>query len=875
MQATKIAPEENISAGMKQYLEIKSRHPDMLLFYRMGDFYELFFEDAVLAASILDIALTKRGLLKGEPIPMCGVPVHSSESYLEKLIASGHKVAICEQLETPQEARMRGNKGSLHRDVVRIVTAGTVSEASLLHSNKSNFLSAITKQEEEYAIAWVDITTGEFNTITAELPRINEILASLAPAELLLTKQLKNELQETLKYYQGIITEVDGSEINDKLSRPIPDNLKKEYFSKADLGACGALYDYIKITQKDFTPRLDAPSKLSDNGLMQIDYATKRNLELNQTLSGERVGSLLHCLDSTITAAGSRLLATRLNQPLCDKTQIEARLNGVAWGVSLPIRTKLRKDLEQLPDLERSIGRLHMGRGSPRDMVAIKCGLQLIAEIKYQLYEMAQHFADNPPHMVSNIMQDLMDFSALTEQLEVALVIDPPLLTRDGGFIKTGHNPALDEHRLMRDESKRVIAGMQAEYAKQTGIANLKIKHNNMLGYFVEIASRFEGQVTNDFIHRQTMKDVMRYSTVALGELENKIINAADRAIKLELEIFEELRCQILSHSEAIIKSARAVAELDVLLNFAEISVLRGYVRPQITNAKELHIINGRHPVVEEIGRKKGISFIGNNCALSDLELLWLITGPNMAGKSTFLRQNALIAIMAHIGCYVPAESATIGLIDKCFSRVGAADDLARGHSTFMVEMVETATILNQATSRSLVILDEIGRGTATYDGMAIAWAVVEYLHNHINCRSLFATHYHELTKLSGSLPALNCYTMQVKEWRGEIKFLHQVVRGTADRSYGVHVAALAGIPVNVIRRAKQLLQILEQEKTNELPLFAEITTNEANTKIYHNEPNLELMQLAETIKELPLDDLSPREALSKLYELRKLLDNI
>jgi DNA mismatch repair protein MutS len=863
------SPSEHIPAGMKQYLEIKSRHNDMLLFYRMGDFYELFFTDAIIAAAILDIALTKRGLLRGEPIPMCGVPVHAAENYLERLIASGHKVAICEQLETPEESRKRGNKGSLHRDVVRIVTAGTITEAGLLEGGKSNFLATISKIGDEYAFAWVDITTGEFKTITAELAHIVELVGSFGVRELLINEELKNnDLRYFLQHYSGIVTEINDYNFATKSLIDLYDNNQNiQYFSKADASACGVLCDYIRVTQKDFSPRLDVPTKLSESGLMQIDAATKRNLELNQTLSGEKSGSLLNCLDLTVTSSGARLLATRINQPLCDKLAIEMRLDAIGWGIDINNRPQLRKLLEQMPDLERCIGRLHMGRGGPRDMVAIKCGLNISSLIKVKLYEINAGFAEAIPSIINNISQNLKDFSHLSEQLEMALINEPPLLTRDGGFIRAEYSPALDEHRTLRDESKRIIAGMQHDYSVKTNINNLKIKHNNVLGYFVEIARRFEAQVTNDFIHRQTMKDVMRYSTVALGEMENRIINAADKAIKLEISIFEELREKILTHSEAIIQSARALAELDLILSFSEMSHLRGYVRPHITNGKELHIIAGRHPVVEEIQRKRGGTFISNSCELNDLELLWLLTGPNMAGKSTFLRQNALIAIMAHIGCYVPAESATIGVIDKCFSRVGAADDLARGHSTFMVEMVETATILNQATSRSLVILDEIGRGTATYDGMAIAWAVVEHLHNQINCRGLFATHYHELTKLASNLPALSCYTMQVKEWRGEIKFLHQVVRGTADRSYGVHVAALAGIPVNVIRRAKQLLQIMEQEKSSELPLFQATQIKPAKSEI-----NLELLQLIETIKDLPLDDLSPREALSKLYELRKII---
>ena len=871
--------DEHIPAGMVQYLEIKSRHPDMLLFYRMGDFYELFFDDAVSAASILDIALTKRGTMRGEPIPMCGVPVHSSDNYLEKLIASGEKVAICEQLETPQEARARGYKAIMHRDVVRIVTAGTIMEAGLLNPTTANYLASLAYQNGEYAFAYADISTGEFGTISVSENRIAEVLYSYNPSELLVAKSLlANEaLKPLFAPYQQVITPVNDDSQEQDFTQA-RQNFEKFYdnnlefindLSKADTAACNMLCDYISVTQKQFIPRLSAPFKQNSGAIMQVDAATKRNLEINQTISGEKTGSLLHVLDATVSNAGARLLSTRLNQPLSDKNEIEARLDAVEWGINCQMRSKLRESLRNLPDLERALGRLHTGKESPRDMVAINNGLQIASFIKSELS--MQLLSENLPKEILQIENNITIFDELTYELKRALIDEPPMLARDGNFVKHEYHPSLDEFRRLRDESKRFIAQMQATYATQTNIPSLKIKHNNVLGYFVEIAKRFEGNITSNFIHRQTISDCLRYSTVELGELEHKILHAADKVLKIELDIFAELKQRILEQSEQIVSAARAIACLDLYLSFAEIAHTRQYVRPIMTNNKELQIVQGRHPVVEEMQKRKGENFIHNDCSLGDLETLWLITGPNMAGKSTFLRQNALIAIMAHMGCYVPASIATIGVIDKCFSRVGAADDLARGHSTFMVEMVETATILNQATSRSLVILDEIGRGTATYDGMAIAWAVVEHLHNQINCLGLFATHYHELTKLTNALPALSCYTMQVKEWRGEVRFLHQVVRGVADRSYGVHVAALAGVPANVVKRAKYLLQELEKQATNHqpLPLFE---TEETQEQIIAPPINAQILEVLQSIN---LDDLTPKAALAKLYELREMIDNV
>jgi DNA mismatch repair protein MutS len=863
---------------MQQYLEVKSRHPDMLLFYRMGDFYELFFDDALTAAAILDIALTKRGTFQGAPIPMCGVPYHAADAYLERLITAGKKVAICEQLESPEEARRRGHKSVLKRDVVRIVTSGTLTEETLLTPNKPNYLASIARAEGKFSLAWVDISTGDFGTMEASTASLSSLLARFAPSELLISDALLSDptVAATLREYKQCLSPVPESHAQARHARQ---SLLEYYqisstdawgdFVLSDVAACGMLCDYIRITQKDATPRLDPPRKHAAQHVMQLDAATQRNLELTATLSGERKGSLLSVLDATVTAAGARLLATRLTQPLADAAMIHARLDAVAWGVECEQRAAMLHVLGECPDIERALGRLHMGRGGPRDMLSLLNGLTIATSLYSQLFPLMSD--PTTPHEIADLITGLGNYSVLTDELSRALNDDAPMLARDGNFIRAEYHAAVDEFRGLRDESRRFIAAMQTRYAQESGIPTLKIKHNNVLGYFVELTRRHEAQVPAHFIHRQTMTDALRYTTVELGEMEQKILRAGDQVLKLELEIYEALLAKIIAESPRIIATARAIALLDVSLSFAELSVTRRYCRPTIDTSTAFHIVAGRHPVVEHfIGRGSSkIPFIGNDCCLQEAERLWLLTGPNMAGKSTFLRQNALIALMAQVGCFVPAESAHIGVVDKLFSRVGAADDLARGQSTFMVEMVETAAILNQATPRSLVILDEIGRGTATYDGLSIAWATVEHLHYSIVCRALFATHYHELTHLSESLPSLACYTMRVKEWRGDVVFLHEVMRGTADRSYGIHVAKLAGLPVPVLERARHVLKMLESDEASPvksltlgaLPLF-QLPSVPPVTVAQH--------PVITRLAELDVDSLTARDALALLYELKE-----
>ena len=927
MQATSlpVTDTSTLSPGMAQYFALKERHRDYLLFYRMGDFYELFFEDAVQAAAILDIALTKRGKIGDEDIPMCGVPVHSSEMYLSRLIAAGVKVAICEQLEDPAEAKKRGSKSVVKRDVVRIVTPGTITEEGLLAPTRSNYLACLAGSGPIAALAWMEITTGEFAVTDTTPERALADLARLQPSEVLMGQTAMAE-----DAWRAVVQELDAriSPIADASlhARRGSERLKEFFrvqttepwgeFTPVELSACGALLDYVLLTQKDSLPRLDPPKRQAASFGMAIDAATRRNLELTQTLSGTRQGSLLAAIDRTRTAAGARLLTRWLCSPLTVPSAIQLRLDAVEYLVRQSTLLATVEDrLREMPDLERALNRLLMQRGGPRDMQQIAAGLSLANKLR-GLLELE---AEQLPVALNSIREGLSDHAALVNHLTRALKEECPLLTRDGGFIAPGYHAALDEFRMLRDESRRLIAEMQARYARDTGITSLKIKHNNVLGYYIEITRRHEKQVPESFIHRQTMKDALRYSTVELGEIERKITEAADRALKIELELFEALLEEIRAQAESILQAARAAAALDVFHGLALLAKEQHYCRPVIDDSCAFAIVKGRHPVVEQMMRRSGAPFIGNDCDLSmtsrsPLEgepartsvsadravggtphassigsaslsaappqggsrsaRLWLLTGPNMAGKSTFLRQNALIAILAQMGSFVPAEAAHIGIVDRLFSRVGAADDLARGRSTFMVEMVETATILHQATERSLVILDEIGRGTATFDGLSIAWAVAEHLHNAIRCRGLFATHYHELTHLAETLPALACHTMKVREWKGEVIFLHEVAPGTADRSYGIHVARLAGLPAPVIGRAQAILKALEDKDNNpaasltaqSLPLFA-FAKDSAPSAPMEAAPDA----LRETLDSIDPDTLTPREAIDALYKLKSL----
>lgn len=867
--------------AMRQYFEIKMRYEDALLFYRMGDFYELFFKDAEDASAILDIALTKRGKHAGEEIPMCGVPVHSHEVYLEKLIASGRKVAICEQLETPEEAKKRGgHKAVVHRDVVRLVTPGTITEETLLSPNEAHYLAALVIDKERASLAWLDISTGDFRVSESDAAGILAELARISPRELLVSDRLD---LARIKPCQAVCTMQPHSQFDVKKAER---SLKQHYamttlepfgsLSRQDIAACGALLEYVKLTQLEQMPRLDPPQKQQAADAMMIDAATRRNLELTATLSGSRKGSLLSVIDRTVTGSGGRLLASWLTSPLTDTGAIARRQAMIAWMLEREdSAARIRSQLKETPDLERAISRLCMGRGGPRDMQSVKQALQAAQAIKEQFALMNNAGQEQPlPEALSGLIEQLGEHHCLITELNAALEGDLPLLARDGGFIRRGYQADLDHFRELRDDSKRVIAAMQRRYAEETGITSLKIKFNNVLGYFIEVTSAQESKVPDHFIHRQSLANCLRYTTTELSDTASAIHEASFKALQIELECFEKLQTECTNQAETIICAARALARLDVITALARLAQEQGYCRPDVDDSTRFEIREGRHPVVEASLQRAGESFISNGADLSASQQLWLLTGPNMAGKSTFLRQNALIAILAQMGSYVPAQSAHIGVVDRLFSRVGAADDLARGQSTFMVEMVETAMILNHATPRSLVILDEIGRGTATYDGLSIAWAVVEHLHNRSQCRALFATHYHELTQLADSLDRLACFTMQVKEWRERIVFLHQVKAGTADRSYGIHVAGLAGLPATVISRAKQVLVELEQRGKDalaaDLPLFSQPSLASEPTQPAHPPHQHPLI---EEMAALDPDQLSPREALDVLYKLKTLME--
>ncbi len=868
-----------VTPMMAQFLEIKEAHRDALLFYRMGDFYELFFEDAVAAAEALDIALTKRGKHLGEDIPMCGVPVHSAEGYLLSLIRKGFRVAVCEQLEGPAEAKKRGSKSVVKRGVVRLVTPGTLTEESLLEARRHNFLAAISEVRDEAAIAWADISTGELRVLPITPERFGPELARLTPREVIVVDEKFADFSDLETDLGLSVTPLSKASFDSQSARVRLSALWNVQsldgfgtFTRAELSAMGALVDYLDLTQKGNMPLLRTPIRETAAGTVQIDAATRRNLELTQALSGGREGSLLSAIDRTVTAGGGRLLERRISSPSRQLGVIRERLAAVRWLVENPeSRRAIRDALRNCPDIERALSRLALDRGGPRDLAAIRDAIGQMPAL------IALLSGDEAPDIALEWSQDLSFFEHLVEQLETGLVAEPPLLVRDGSFIAPGYNPDLDEACELRDEGRGVIATMQAGYASETGISSLKIKHNNVLGYFIETTATHAEKILtlkDRFIHRQTTANAIRFTTTDLSELETRILNAGARALEIEKTLFQRLRALTLESAALLGKAAQALAEIDVSAGFAQIAAAEDWCEPRIDDTRRFCIEAGRHPVVEAaLKREGGTPFIGNDCDLSaeDGASILLLTGPNMAGKSTYLRQNALIALLAQSGSFVPATNAHIGLVSQIFSRVGAADDLARGRSTFMVEMVETAAILNQADDHALVILDEIGRGTATYDGLSIAWATLEHLHDANRCRALFATHYHEMTELADRLGNAANATVAVKEWEGEVIFLHEVRKGAADRSYGVQVARLAGLPDSVVARARVVLDALEKGERegkahqkaliDDLPLFSAVAaepprsakTSELETKLDNIHP----------------DELTPRDALDLLYQLK------
>ncbi|EAU42949.1 DNA mismatch repair protein [Fulvimarina pelagi HTCC2506] len=887
------APETAPTPMMAQYIEIKAANPDCLLFYRMGDFYELFFDDAEDASRALGITLTKRGKHLGDDIPMCGVPIHAADDYLQKLISLGHRVAICEQLEDPAEAKKRGSKSVVKRDVVRLVTPGTITEETLLEPGQGNHLMTVARlggkaKGAEYALAWTDLSTGDFRLGVTDEGRLEADISAIEPSELVVSDDLYGD-----ERLAGLVRRFG------KRARPeprayfdvatAPDRIAKFFgvstldgfgdFSRAELSAASGLIAYLGKTQLDARPALRRPQRQLAGAAMEIDPATRASLELTRSAQGKRQGSLLGVIDRTKSGVGGRLLASRLSSPLTDADGIAKRQASIGHFIEdVSLRSEARAHLARLPDMERALSRLALDRGGPRDLLGIRAGLRGAAAIADALQ------GELPPEL-ADCRAELAALPAdLSTVLEELLDDEAPLLKRDGGFVRAGALPELDEARTLREDARRFVAELQGRLAEETRIRSLKIKHNNVLGFFIEVneangKTLMAGENADRFIHRQTLASAMRFTTGELAELQERIVNAGADALRIELETFDRLRDAVVSEADRLQRASAALGAIDVAASLADFAVSEDWVRPKVDDSLAFKVEGGRHPVVEAaLAAAQGSSFVANDCdlsppgAASEAGAIWLVTGPNMGGKSTFLRQNALIAILAQIGSYVPAGAAHIGIVDRLFSRVGASDELAEGRSTFMVEMVETAAILNQSGERALVILDEIGRGTATYDGLSIAFAAVEHLHEVNRCRALFATHFHEMTALSERLSRLSNVTMRVKEWKSDVVFLHEVGPGSADRSYGIQVAKLAGLPKSVVSRAKAVLAELERTDQGEkrgtflddLPLFSAAVKRAAD-----EEAAAAVDPVADALKAIDPDVLSPREALEALYRLK------
>ena len=850
---------------MAQYHRLKEEAGEALLFYRMGDFFEMFFDDAKAAAACLDIALTKRGADAGEPIPMCGVPVHSAESYLARLIKAGHRVAIAEQTESPAEARKaRGSKALVDRAIIRLVTPGTLTEETLLESGSANWLAAIGRAGEEWGIAAADISTGRFELVACGPGEAAAEVARLSAAEVIADAAVPGI---SITAGKGGFDSVTGERaLKSRFGLATLDGLGSP--TRAELAAAGGLLAYLDATQKGSGILLNAPRRIARSGHMAIDSASRESLELVRSTSGSVAGSLLGEIDRCQTAAGRRLLCEDISAPLTDKSAIEARQALAQWLHEDAIRReRIRVALKAMPDFARGLARLAASRGSPRDLALVRDGLGAAAELKREL----ESEADRPP-LLDALLPPLGGHEPLVDKLSRALVAGPPIDASKGGYIAEGYDAELDALRNAASNGRRAIAALEARYRDSTGISSLKIRHNAVLGYHVEVSARHVDRLMapdSGFTHRQTLAGVVRFNSPELHEEATRVVEAGGHAIAAEAAHAEELTALAMASANRITATAEAIARLDVAASHAQRAAEGGWTRPSIADQPCLEVEAGRHPVVESALQGSGERFVANDLSIGPEDRLWLITGPNMGGKSTFLRQAALIAVLAQAGSFVPAARARVGIVDRLFSRVGASDNLARGRSTFMVEMVETAAILAQATPSSLVILDEIGRGTSTYDGLAIAWAVVEAMHDQARCRTLFATHYHELTRLAGRLDALSLHHVRAREWKGDLVLLHEVTDGAADRSYGIAVAKLAGLPPAVVARARSVLAKLEAGRDatggiaaglDDLPLFAAAT-----------EPEQAPDPLAAALSEINPDALTPREALETLYALKAL----
>jgi DNA mismatch repair protein MutS len=843
------------SPAMAQWFALKERHPDALLFFRMGDFFEMFFADAEAASGALDIALTHRGEHAGVPIPMCGVPVSTADLYLARLIRRGFRVAVAEQMEDP---KLRIGKAPIRRDVVRLITPGTLTEDSLLDSARPNLLLALAETAEQAGAAWLDVSTGLFETAPVPAGGLPALLGRLDPAEILAAETFA--LGDFAARRAPAMAAPPPLAARRRLAEAFGAASLEAFgtFSDAEAAAGALALDYVRLTQAGNLPRLSHPVPTGASAQMEMDAATRASLEILRTREGGETLTLFASVNHTLTQPGARALSGWLSAPLTDAAAIADRQDGWGWLIAHPDRlVDLRRALRGTPDVARALARLSLGRGSPRDLAAIRAGLGAALHA-------AATIEGAVPGVLAQARMHLRPAPALLDLLRRALAEAPPLRLDEGGVIAEGYDGELDAHRQLRDDSRRVISKMQLDFCQEFGVASLKIRHHAQLGYILEApAVAVEGlRARPDLTLRQGMANGARFTHPALSDLDRRITEAADRASAREKLVFGALVSATLAESAALAAAAAALALLDVLQSCARLAEGGAWCRPVIEENEAFCVSAGRHPVVEAALAGQA-AFVPNDCDLSPERRVLLLTGPNMAGKSTYLRQNALIAILAQAGLPAPAKAARIGVIDRLFSRVGAADELARGRSTFMVEMTETAAILHQAGPRSLVIVDEIGRGTATLDGLAIAWAVLEALHSQLRCRTIFATHFHELAQLTGTLPRLSPHMMRVREWRGEVVFLHEVAAGAAGRSWGVHVARLAGVPAPVVRRAGALLASLEKNREPvmaDLPLFAALPPAEAAL-----DPVRDMLAGADP------DGLSGREALALIYRLKEL----
>jgi DNA mismatch repair protein MutS len=865
---------------MRQYLDIKFANLESLLLFRMGDFYELFYEDAIIASKVLGINLTKRGKTAEDEIPMCGVPFHALENYLNKLLEEGFKVVICEQMETPEEAKKRaGYKAVVRREVTRIITAGTLIEESLLDCGKPNYLATIVIGKINSSVCYLDLSTSKIFVVNCSSDQLISEIERIKPSEVLLSEKFRSETIATnIERALNIrITFQVDSFFAEKKSIKIIEN----YYNINSINAIGELdsnqissvgsaIEYISLTQKANLPKLPFPKILNSQKFMIIDSGTRRNLELTSSINGNAKGSLFHAINHTITKGGSRLLYDYLSTPLVEIFKINLRIDITNFFFkNIQLTVNIRKIMVKLSDLERCFTRIQMQRGSPRDLLSIRDTILISEEI---MSCFIAHQAIDLPENIEKIVTPLIGNSELANLIDESIREDASILITEGDIIKPEFHPKINELQELIHNGRKFIDKLRDKYRKELGIETLKISNNNVIGLFIEITSRHSNKITDKkFIHKQTTLNSVRYTTEELQEIESKILNAKVMLVGLEKEVYMDICNAVIDNANKLILLSHAINKLDVFVNFAFIADEFDYCLPILSNDISFEIQDGRHPVVEKFLKSNNESFTGNDCVVNNDERIWLITGPNMAGKSTFLRQNAIIAILAHIGSFVPAAAAKIGVIDKIFSRVGAGDDLTKGQSTFMVEMIETSAILSQSTNRSFVILDEVGRGTSTYDGVAIAWSVLDYIHDKIKARCLFATHYHELTSLSDIFPSLVNYTIAINENDGKILFLHKIIKGFADRSYGIHVAQMAGLPASVIRKANQLLLKFEKDvkKSNKEAFTGE--SQNLNLFSVQDDEIDKYKEIYDFCSKIDPNELSPKEALDVLYKMIEL----